>query len=316
MITPELMTYIRGELAKGRNRDAIHADLTSGGGWLPEDIEEAFREIPPAVAAPAPAPASTAEAPAKEAPIVAMPETIAPVVPPNLPIEPIHDPVAPSQPLHPIQPESAPIIPPVITPTPVTPAPVSMQPIVPPVIEPVTPAMAPTITPVMEHSVPAPVAEKSHPYLFWAFLSIIFSGVLLLGVILLNKSLVASLGSLLGYVIPLSLVVITIGVLFASWILHLATKLFSGIVPSGHKAVFVTSVIAVISTLLSVIEAGMHFPMSIVLVLALLALGLQVKVLSETYNIRPIKAFGVAVIQLIILFVFGSVITFVLSVFK
>ncbi len=46
MTTPEMLAYIRAELAKGKTRQAIHLDLLHGGGWTEEDIQEAFTEIP------------------------------------------------------------------------------------------------------------------------------------------------------------------------------------------------------------------------------------------------------------------------------
>jgi hypothetical protein len=47
MITPELLSYIRGELAKGRTREEVRADLVKGGGWREEDLSEAFRIVIP-----------------------------------------------------------------------------------------------------------------------------------------------------------------------------------------------------------------------------------------------------------------------------
>ena len=47
MITPELLSYIRGELAKGRTREEVRADLVKGGGWKEEDLTEAFRIVIP-----------------------------------------------------------------------------------------------------------------------------------------------------------------------------------------------------------------------------------------------------------------------------
>jgi len=62
MITQELISYIRGEVNKGKNREGIRTALLSGGGWSEADISEAFRGVMPLeaiktvpVTAPAPA---------------------------------------------------------------------------------------------------------------------------------------------------------------------------------------------------------------------------------------------------------------------
>jgi len=47
MITPELMGYIKSELAKGRKREDIHVVLVNEGGWGEADISEAFRTLIP-----------------------------------------------------------------------------------------------------------------------------------------------------------------------------------------------------------------------------------------------------------------------------
>ena len=47
MITPELIGYIRGEFAKGKTREEIHAGLIADGGWSEADLSEAFRIIIP-----------------------------------------------------------------------------------------------------------------------------------------------------------------------------------------------------------------------------------------------------------------------------
>ena len=47
MITPELVGYIKGELAKGRSREDINKTLIAGGGWTDEDLSDAFRSIMP-----------------------------------------------------------------------------------------------------------------------------------------------------------------------------------------------------------------------------------------------------------------------------
>ena len=47
MVTPELLEYMRGEIAKGKAREEIHKVLISGGGWTEDDLSEAFRIIIP-----------------------------------------------------------------------------------------------------------------------------------------------------------------------------------------------------------------------------------------------------------------------------
>lgn len=47
MITPELISYIRGELAKGRAREEIRKSLVVEGGWSETDLSEAFRTVIP-----------------------------------------------------------------------------------------------------------------------------------------------------------------------------------------------------------------------------------------------------------------------------
>ncbi len=47
MITPELIVYIRGELAKGRAREDIRQGLVKDGGWSDADLSEAFRMVIP-----------------------------------------------------------------------------------------------------------------------------------------------------------------------------------------------------------------------------------------------------------------------------
>ncbi|MBI2627311.1 hypothetical protein HYW72_00065 [Candidatus Nomurabacteria bacterium] len=46
MVTPELIEYIKGELAKGKTREKISAELASGG-WNEADLSEAFRTVIP-----------------------------------------------------------------------------------------------------------------------------------------------------------------------------------------------------------------------------------------------------------------------------
>ncbi len=43
MITPELLNYIKVELAKGRTRDELHKELMADGGWTEGDLNEAWR---------------------------------------------------------------------------------------------------------------------------------------------------------------------------------------------------------------------------------------------------------------------------------
>ena len=47
MITTELISYIKGEFAKGRTREEVHADLVNNGGWTEIDLNEAFRTVIP-----------------------------------------------------------------------------------------------------------------------------------------------------------------------------------------------------------------------------------------------------------------------------
>lgn len=47
MITPELINYIKGELAKGRTREDIRSTLAREGGWSDADLSEAFRTVLP-----------------------------------------------------------------------------------------------------------------------------------------------------------------------------------------------------------------------------------------------------------------------------
>lgn len=45
MITPALITFIKSELQKGKDRESIKAELATGGGWSIVDIAEAFAAI-------------------------------------------------------------------------------------------------------------------------------------------------------------------------------------------------------------------------------------------------------------------------------
>ena len=47
MVTPELVEYIRAEIAKKKTREEIHKDLIYSGGWSESDLSEAFRTIIP-----------------------------------------------------------------------------------------------------------------------------------------------------------------------------------------------------------------------------------------------------------------------------
>ncbi len=47
MITPELLSYIRGEFAKGRTREEVDKTLTAYSNWAPADLNEAFRAVIP-----------------------------------------------------------------------------------------------------------------------------------------------------------------------------------------------------------------------------------------------------------------------------
>lgn len=70
MITPELLSYIRGELGKGRTRDEIRAELIKGGGWKEADLGEAFRIVIPMQGFFAPNSTSQNAEPAKSAELV------------------------------------------------------------------------------------------------------------------------------------------------------------------------------------------------------------------------------------------------------
>lgn len=47
MITPELLGYIRAEIAKGKTREEVRGVLLSSGGWTEDDLSEAFRTVIP-----------------------------------------------------------------------------------------------------------------------------------------------------------------------------------------------------------------------------------------------------------------------------
>lgn len=47
MITQELISYIKGELNKGKTREDVRSALLRGGGWSDADLSEAFRTILP-----------------------------------------------------------------------------------------------------------------------------------------------------------------------------------------------------------------------------------------------------------------------------
>lgn len=47
MVTPQLIDYIKQELARGTSREMIHESLMSAGGWNSENIEEAFVSLMP-----------------------------------------------------------------------------------------------------------------------------------------------------------------------------------------------------------------------------------------------------------------------------
>ncbi len=102
MITPELLGYIRSELAKGKTREEIHTTLIHGGGWKDEDLEEAFREVLPPP--PQPVVPPVPQAPQQPQPLQ-MPE-----IPQGLPIE---QPMVMQQPVQP-----QPVVPVVMEPAP------------------------------------------------------------------------------------------------------------------------------------------------------------------------------------------------------
>lgn len=47
MVTPELISYIKGEFAKGKTREMIRVALVSEGGWNDSDLNDAFRTAIP-----------------------------------------------------------------------------------------------------------------------------------------------------------------------------------------------------------------------------------------------------------------------------
>lgn len=47
MVTPELISYIKGEFLKGKTREMIRATLVSEGGWSEVDLNDAFRTAIP-----------------------------------------------------------------------------------------------------------------------------------------------------------------------------------------------------------------------------------------------------------------------------
>lgn len=47
MVTPELISYIKGEFAKGKTREMIRVTLVSEGGWNEVDLNDAFRTAIP-----------------------------------------------------------------------------------------------------------------------------------------------------------------------------------------------------------------------------------------------------------------------------
>lgn len=52
MITPELITYLKTELAKGRSRGDLQKELFLQGGWKAVDVDEAFKAADGVVATP------------------------------------------------------------------------------------------------------------------------------------------------------------------------------------------------------------------------------------------------------------------------
>lgn len=45
MITKELISFIKAELALGKNKEQINAELLAGGGWKSDDLDEAFLSL-------------------------------------------------------------------------------------------------------------------------------------------------------------------------------------------------------------------------------------------------------------------------------
>src|SRR3989339_48962 len=126
MITPELISYIRAEFAKGKTREEIRGALIGGGGWSEDDLSEAFRTVIPMQG----------------------------MVPPA---QAVQKPVAASSPA----PVAAPVINPVISPI-INPAPVPTVSI-PPVTSPQPFSPTPSFTPPPSFSPPSPRSFSPPP---------------------------------------------------------------------------------------------------------------------------------------------------------
>lgn len=296
MINPQLLDYMRRELGKGKSKEDISNDLIHGGGWLQSDVEEAFREIEPAAAAPV-----VAEVP------------LPPQPPVELPTEPIAAPAPePIAPTPVITPE------PVIVPPPVQPQPMQSepQPLVPPP-QPMPVPMSPQPSVVQQATIEL-LNEKKRPYILWGFLLFILS-VIVFGVFAFLFEgkfflpILVLMGAGIGVVIIAGLIFVTILGLFTSLMLHLATKCFRSIRTSWPKAVFAAGLITLMSAISTIITGIAHPGIAFIVLLTLLMLAGQITILVEVYHIRPWKAFLVGIVQAIFSLIIVGVIGLVAS---
>ncbi|HTH93194.1 MAG TPA: hypothetical protein VL576_01805 [Candidatus Paceibacterota bacterium] len=315
MITPELLSYIRAELAKGRNKQAIHDDLIAGGGWLTEDVDEAFRELGGVVQSqPVPAP-------------VPEPVVIAPQTPVDLPVQPtipeIPDPLA--QPMSMPEPQSLEIPGPVAPAEPVVIAPAAPIPEPTPVVVQPTIVVQPQIVQPVIQPQPAPapvqVVQKRKPYLFSGVVLCIASGIALIISLVITSSSVLNAFLLavfprtfLGLIIPVFLIVEIVFALIGGWILDLVTRWLDIPEPSWHKGVYCMGWFTFIGALFSIIEMHAKLSLSFVLILILLAIGLGVLIIVETYHIRPGRAILVGIIMSVLMAVVTGILGGIFSV--
>lgn len=91
MITPELVAFIRAQVAQGRPREQITRELMQGGGWKQSDIDEVFASMGlPATPAAVPTPAQPAPS-ATPSPVgaAAQPSFGSPVAAPSAAVSPM-----------------------------------------------------------------------------------------------------------------------------------------------------------------------------------------------------------------------------------
>jgi hypothetical protein len=338
MTTPELLGFIRSEFAKGRSKDAIHADLVSGGGWKEEDLEEAFHIVPPPAPKPAPAPVPT-PAPILEPVAVASPvfqEVIqpvaesAPIITPAVtvnvsvtpPMEPaetmpsVMDQVAQAHPhsfeqvMEPVTPPIQVVIPPVVQP--VAPEPV-MQPgfqtFTPPAYA--QPVAQVTIQPIAQPlSQPSaqPVVETSVHYAKRGIILLIISTIM----VLIGAFTYAPIATILaGYAskTPLFMIAVYVTAIYGVSLLisislfHFLTKLFALQDRSFGRATFIISLNVLMSVLITVLAATFHLSGLVFLVLVLLVIVIQMIAISRAYKTSIGKAFVVIITGTVIVVV-------------